>query len=908
MKQWFKLVGSAICASLLTVTLSTGVFADFDDQEQDPVDPPMQIVDPVDGDLTPSDDNDGEPASPSSDDEDPAPGKKAGADADNDDGDNDDGDNDDGDNDDGDNDDGDNDDGDNDDGGNDDGDNGSGDKGKKGGAAADNDKGDKGDKGDGSGNDGDDNDDAMGDRAAAPNAKAAGDRSATNTDEGGSETGSESNGTETMFYQMEDGSYVLLNHDGEEALNADGDITILAAGVNHVSSISSTNKIRIAGTGILIVDDFQGTLESLTFTDIYEEGSVAVFARQADSYYHMLNGRVPGILDEDYLIKDYTLIMPENTKLLLCGTGATLQEDNTVLYYHGTDHDVRSQNTMSFVETTGNLTIDSGASLVVSQGASIILQNLRSVGGTNTYDGIRYPTLNTENGGTLVVDGTVGDGGFVNINGDAGALSGNGSVTAHRISVTDPGNVNGSSVTLSASELRLNGSGSYDDLHVSNSTVYISSDSVSFDGLNTSGDTTFILSDGCAFDLERVDGSLTLHLNQSYGSESFSNSLSSISGYVQGSGTINLYAGIYALNSAMTLDGVTISDGSAALVYDYAGLCGTSLTPLRIQPQNAPVPAATNDGGAEIAVVSSRIFENIHHVNSISFDGALGSATVKAVRNTSGRLILNLNDVKTAAETLGDGNYIVELLHKDRYGNFSTSFYKTANLSGTIYADDICLIRITFPLVSHGSDPATSPTQTGFTFTGSGILGGSGAGSVNYGSTNADPVDPAEPDPDEPDPDEPDPDEPDPDEPEPDEPDPDEPDPDEPDPDEPDPDEPDNEGASELWIEDAEKGCYVLLASEGEKTLAELGGKTTVSLHYSRPAKYAGKQLYAVFVTEDGTLKAFRATYEELSQTLFFGADCLGRFVIVGFDFDGVEFSEEFYRALLALSELAPLL
>ena len=753
----------------------------------------------------------------------------------------------------------------------------------------------------------------MGDRAAAPNAKAAGNRSATNTDEGGSETGSESNGTESMFYQMEDGSYVLLNHDGEEALNADGDITILAAGVNHLSSISGTNKIRIAGTGILIVDDFQGTLESLTFTDIYEEGSVAVFAKQADSYYHMLNGRVPGILDEDYLIKDYTLIMPENTKLLLCGTGATLQEDNTVLYYHGTDHGISSSNTMSYIETTGNLTIGSGASLVVGEGASIILQNLRSVGGTDTFDGIRYPTLNTENGGTLVVNGTVGDGGFVNIDGGAGALSGSGSVTAHRITVTDPGNVNGSAVTLSASELRLSGSGSYGDLHISDSTVYVSSGPVSFDGLNTSGNTTFILSDQCAFDLDRVEGSLTLHLNQKYGSESFSDALSSVSGHVQGSGTIDLYAGIYALNSSLTLDGVTISDGSAAIVYDYAGLCETSLTPLRIQPQNAPVPAATSDGGVEIAVVSSRIYETIHHVNSISFGGALGSATVKAVRNTSGRLVLNLNDLKTVAATLDDSGYIVELLHKDRYGNFSTSFYKMADLTGTVYADDICLIRFTFPVVAMGCDPATSPTQTGFTFTGSGILGGSGAGSVNYGSTDLDPVDPSAPDPDEPDPDEPDPDEPDPDEPDPDEPDPDDPDPDEPDPDEPDPDdpdtdEPDNEGASELWIEDAEKGCYVLLASEGEKTLAEHGGKATVSMRYSLPAQYAGKPLYAVFLTEDGTLKAFRATYEELSQTLFFGADCLGRFVIVGFDFDGVEFSEEFYRALLALSDLAPLL
>ena len=436
--------------------------------------------------------------------------------------------------------------------------------------------------------------------------------------------------------------------------------------------------------------------------------------------------------------------MPENTTLLLCGTGATLQEDNTVLYSPGTDHGIKSADPLSYIETTGNLTIGSGATLVVSEGASILLQNLRSVGGTDTLDGIRYPTLNTENGGKLVVDGTVGDGGFVNINGDAGALSGGGSVTAHSISVNDPGNVNGSTVTLSASELNLSGSGSYDALHIKDSTVHLSSGSVSFDDLNTSGNTTFIFSAGCAFDLDTVDGSLTLRLNKPYEDGNNDRDLCPISGQVEGSGTINLYAGIFSLDSAMTLDGVTLSDGSAALIYDYAGLCGTSLTPLRIQPQYAPIPAATEDG-VKISVVSSKLFEFIHHVDEFSFNGALPSTTIEAFRDQSGHLSLDLGALKTLAQTSkaavqaeesGYYGMVVELLHMDQDGNFSTSFYNASALTGTVCADDICLVRITYYSAVCGSDPVSTPTQTGFTFTGSGILGGSGAGSVSYGSTH----------------------------------------------------------------------------------------------------------------------------------------------------------------------------
>ena len=100
---------------------------------------------------------------------------------------------------------------------------------------------------------------------------------------------------------------------------------------------------------------------------------------------------------------------------------------------------------------------------------------------------------------------------------------------------------------------------------------------------------------------------------------------------------------------------------------------------------------------------------------------------------------------------------------------------------------------------------------------------------------------------------------------------------------------------------------YVVLALEGEKTLAELGGKATVSMNYTLPAEYVDQPLYVVFRNEDGTLTAIRATYSNITGLLRFLTDRLGTFMVVGFDFDGLEFSEEFYAALAQLDVLKDL-
>ena len=107
----------------------------------------------------------------------------------------------------------------------------------------------------------------------------------------------------------------------------------------------------------------------------------------------------------------------------------------------------------------------------------------------------------------------------------------------------------------------------------------------------------------------------------------------------------------------------------------------------------------------------------------------------------------------------------------------------------------------------------------------------------------------------------------------------------------------DGEQSEAFWVEEDQKG-YVLCAKDGVDTLKDLGGHVKIRMPYTPPAGMNGKSVYAVFRTGDGTLRAFKASISILKGELSFTSECLGRFIIVSFEFDGEEFSDAFYEAL----------
>ena len=68
-----------------------------------------------------------------------------------------------------------------------------------------------------------------------------------------------------------------------------------------------------------------------------------------------------------------------------------------------------------------------------------------------------------------------------------------------------------------------------------------------------------------------------------------------------------------------------------------------------------------------------------------------------------------------------------------------------------------------------------------------------------------------------------------------------------------------------------------------------------------------GTLLYVVFLDENGNPVAFRAEYDEIAKQLVFSTDMTGKFIIVGLDYDGVEFSDDFYEKLAASEGMSAL-
>lgn len=118
-------------------------------------------------------------------------------------------------------------------------------------------------------------------------------------------------------------SISMVNNNTAVDVHAEGQgVSLSAAGFNRIGTLYADGDVNITGTGIVLIDTIdmlEGTkLNLLTNTDIYEDGtgSVAVFAKQEDGTYLLINGSVNGILDDTYSIpKDVHLVIPKGSSL-----------------------------------------------------------------------------------------------------------------------------------------------------------------------------------------------------------------------------------------------------------------------------------------------------------------------------------------------------------------------------------------------------------------------------------------------------------------------------------------------------------------------------------------------------------------------------------------------------------------
>ena len=758
----------------------------------------------------------------------------------------------------------------------------------------------------------------------------------------------------SVFSQNEDGSYMLVNHQGAETLSADGDVTINAAGLNRLKTISVNGNINLVGTGILLVDKIEMAEGKEFFLqpnkEIYGEngGSVAVFLKQDNGDYLLLNGSVDGILDEEYEIPaGVTLVVPGGSRLVMQSVAViehTSSKGEKTIYYslEGESQAAKQlpgyasssiqgfiyEGTADYLSTSPRLTILEKAKLVIREQAALILNGISLRMGLS-----EVPTLDVK--GTLELGGTVESSGIKGIVEISGTVTGTGHICNEEIIVHS----DQTALNVENSLVMLRDAPPYDT----------GSDALSIGTLTAYGSNDLIFNDSNIGNLVLDDGAWVW-------SGGYEESCIITLGNISGSGTM-----VYARGTFTT---GTVAGTVKEELLTRKPLIRGGVTYVAGPKGMVAVPEVTQSGSIPVvnALISAvQWSDGIHYNISVGEnepqDSGSGSQNTQNGSQTSGSASQNRGSISFDGDSVTYKELVAKLFPKvpSDPGSWIVSGYievyttgsdgrieiitlmkSDENVTTTIPTASIRLIRtVVFARSSQNSGGGTS-TSTNTAFTGSGILGGSGAGSLSGGNStmilrgiglhqddptpdpNPKPIPIPTPDP-KPDPD-PDP-KPDPD-----------PDP-TPDPDPaPDPDpEPEPEPEPLIaYLEDAEEEAplvwaelapslnadavspietqYVVLALEGEKTLEELGGRATVSMDYTPPAEYAGKTLYVVFRNEDGSLIAIRATYSDITGLLRFITDRLGTFMVVGFDFDGEEFSEEFYAALAEIPELRDLI
>ena len=790
---------------------------------------------------------------------------------------------------------------------------------------------------------------------------------------------------DTSFWDLGNDEYIMVDHDGTEELESEGNITVYVAGLNHVNSISGNGTATVYGTGILLIDYFDNDLdlvikplEGIGYEGILNDETVgaegvgaAVFIWDEESESYVLsNEGVFGILDEDYYLDKnhlqnalgYRFVIPADEALLLCGTGAEVIEDEegnvTVNYYHGTHHDYKCSNWNNVYEHVGTLTIGEGVELVVDvnesthRSGAIILQNLKSLGGTDSHDGCRHPSLVVTDGGTLTLEES-GLGGAVfglrwgqDYNNRAGTITiepgaklrGDGHIEVSTIVFSDPEAVTDCEIMLVADHFYLNGSGTYTGLNIKNSTVHLEKGHAEVSNLTAAFCVIILRGDpnGETIDIASViDGTdISLRVYDSRYPVT-------ITGNIQRSGVIKLDWGIFILAEGLTLDETSIDEMSGAIVYNYTGtseevILEENLALLHIVPDNmTPV----HNSGDTIPVSGVYLDEHYGKSNmsstieikdtgtNTSITAGYDSSLELTIPMSDGGGLLEIIDAYKSELGVGTGEDgilpYVQVLRMDANGDISFTEYQVSN--GEVFRivnyntgervqinedgmDGVMAIRVVLRGATAKVEPESPATRTNTTFTGSGILGKKGNNSSsnrdngdgngdngdgngdngdgngdngngngdngngngdngngnggNMGDTSNDSTETATIHTGE------------------------------------------NTNSS-FWVEQITVGeQYVLHATEGEKTLNEVGGHVKVVIPWELSPIGAAQKVYAVFRDANNTLKAFRVSYSRLKSELSFDTDMLGDFTLVAFDFDGVEFSPEFYEALEKIVEI----
>ncbi len=296
------------------------------------------------------------------------------------------------------------------------------------------------------------------------------------------------------------GKYLaMVDFDGSETvLSADGDVLTLAvAGVNRIKALKGDCSYNIVGTGIVLIDSIDleegNTISLQPDSSLYKEGSAAVFLKQKDGSYLLINGSVPGILDEVYSLDNVKLTVPKNSTLKLgCLTVVAetwMPEDSPEPVTEIIGFDASLAETASPSHENGeiivtgspaDLTLGASASLTIESGASVVMEEVWLQSGLSKQKYAAGLTVQ----GKLTVKGQV-TGGCLTVK-DNGSLSGSGTLRSSEVTL-DPAGTLSDTLLLDDGSLTVTGSSRTLSAKIKDSVIYLRGNHITLSELNVSG-------------------------------------------------------------------------------------------------------------------------------------------------------------------------------------------------------------------------------------------------------------------------------------------------------------------------------------------------------------------------------------------------------------------------------------
>ncbi|MBR3124006.1 MAG: hypothetical protein IKF42_01035, partial [Mogibacterium sp.] len=469
----------------------------------------------------------------------------------------------------------------------------------------------------------------------------------------------------------------------------------------------------------------------------------AVFLRQDDGSYKLINGGITGILDETYELDNLNLVLPEGSSLTISVAGVRTEvwgdengeHEDVTFYLTDLPYDANNpSHPAGHVEITryiGNVVLGKSSTLTIDENASVQMKKMET-----GFDSIEAELIVK---GALNVLGVL-EGGFTDVSG-SGSITGNGTIRSAELNL-DPDGTISPELLLDKSGLTINGNRAIIPPNLKDSIIYLKGSDMTIPELNASGvsrigvntnedparPNRYIVSDITV----NSEGSLEIVCNDHiYADDLYSrlveDSCLEINGNITG-GPVYVLGGSVRYTGNKTDKLPVVPYGYASRVFVDGVDAAASIFPFNM----------TADKAAELAESDTIPFMRLSVSDSLISRSIMGRDWIVTMSQDLEPIDREKDQEFTCASFLE---------HYGLSGHLSPLTYFTAvelirsdltrerfflDDPAIFYLNDAIMVRV-LDCMGQGGQGGSAATHTNAAFTGNGVIGGPGSGSVKAG-------------------------------------------------------------------------------------------------------------------------------------------------------------------------------